>query len=83
MECKCNLLLECLRHILELIDTLWNVNYYGHHVTYHVIYELIDTLWNVNSFYRSNSANALPELIDTLWNVNRVPQQLRKKLLKN
>lgn len=22
------------------------------------------------------------ELIDTLWNVNRVPQQLRKKLLK-
>ena len=36
----------------ELIDTLWNVNFYHLIVFYLHISELIDTLWNVNCSYR-------------------------------
>ena len=34
--------------ILELIDTLWNVNDFQVLPVLSVVYELIDTLWNVN-----------------------------------
>ena len=34
--------------ILELIDTLWNVNYYKYTQETYGTMELIDTLWNVN-----------------------------------
>ena len=33
---------------LELIETLWNVNYRFRHLWQHHPYELIETLWNVN-----------------------------------
>ena len=32
----------------ELIDTLWNVNFYRFTICYKTNLELIDTLWNVN-----------------------------------
>ena len=49
MECKCRSyhLLE-LRWVLELIDTLWNVNGDKLVLTKSLFPELIDTLWNVN-----------------------------------
>ena len=34
--------------LIELIDTLWNVNVYNSHGFLIHDYELIDTLWNVN-----------------------------------
>ena len=34
----------------ELIDTLWNVNYFPDRICQWAILELIDTLWNVNGF---------------------------------
>ena len=34
--------------ICELIDTLWNVNYYKYTQETYGTIELIDTLWNVN-----------------------------------
>ena len=35
--------------IVELIDTLWNVNMRGKHpLSRNTVRELIDTLWNVN-----------------------------------
>ena len=48
--------------ILELIDTLWNVN--------EDWIELIDTLWNVNVKKVDTDEWEYQELIDTLWNVN-------------
>ena len=33
----------------ELIDTLWNVNYFVYVAVFPCIKELIDTLWNVNA----------------------------------
>ena len=36
----------------ELIDTLWNVNFYSANLYFRRLPELIDTLWNVN-FLRS------------------------------
>ena len=35
-------------HIIELIDTLWNVNMEKYETYPNMIHELIDTLWNVN-----------------------------------
>ena len=32
----------------ELIDTLWNVNYFVYVAVFPCVKELIDTLWNVN-----------------------------------
>ena len=34
--------------IIELIDTLWNVNYLQRYLILSALWELIDTLWNVN-----------------------------------
>ena len=34
----------------ELIDTLWNVNYFHSSTRQDWFAELIDTLWNVNKF---------------------------------
>ena len=56
--------------ILELIDTLWNVNVRTYFLKKSVLAELIDTLWNVNfDIFRSIPCSK-QELIDTLWNVN-------------
>ena len=37
-----------MQPLLELIDTLWNVNPLGIVIYSTAILELIDTLWNVN-----------------------------------
>ena len=37
------------RGLLELIDTLWNVNSDSNLFTSFKTFELIDTLWNVNN----------------------------------
>ena len=48
MECKfCYYICLCL-YGLELIDTLWNVNFTGFIFLMSLKRELIDTLWNVN-----------------------------------
>ena len=48
MECKFIMLQVVRRRYVELIDTLWNVNFiYGISVI-SINCELIDTLWNVN-----------------------------------
>ena len=54
----------------ELIDTLWNVNYFDTGSSTGTSSELIDTLWNVNLYLLPVLPNHSPELIDTLWNVN-------------
>ena len=54
----------------ELIDTLWNVNYFSPLQSAIVVIELIDTLWNVNALVIEDEPNEYFELIDTLWNVN-------------
>ena len=35
----------------ELIDTLWNVNFFEKIIDNTIAVELIDTLWNVNKFF--------------------------------
>ena len=40
--------------IIELIDTLWNVNFCEVPITNTLDKELIDTLWNVNLFRSSD-----------------------------
>ena len=44
---------------MELIDTLWNVNYHNSDIHLNGHQELIDTLWNVNQinlfFQKTNS----------------------------
>ena len=67
--------------ILELIDTLWNVNQYIKDIIKLQYSELIDTLWNVNYFSAYFLFLLRVELIDTLWNVN--PYFLRNKELVN
>ena len=39
---------------LELIDTLWNVNYIYLNQSLKYVHELIDTLWNVNKQKKYN-----------------------------
>ena len=48
MECKSNNFVDNVITVIELIDTLWNVNliYAFSCIPQHS--ELIDTLWNVN-----------------------------------
>ena len=72
MECK----LGCSQNdhggIVELIDTLWNVNVREYLKRQHLEAELIDTLWNVNYRLRVYKCLETSELIDTLWNVNNL-----------
>ena len=56
--------------VIELIDTLWNVNLSLYFPLQLLLRELIDTLWNVNSVFKRSHSSVVPELIDTLWNVN-------------
>ena len=56
--------------MLELIDTLWNVNMLPARSGSCFLPELIDTLWNVNVKKLGRIARGVFELIDTLWNVN-------------
>ena len=57
--------------VIELIDTLWNVNFGDYRVNDSVYNELIDTLWNVNYYGVTRCTDKRQgELIDTLWNVN-------------
>ncbi len=48
MECKCHKMNFYTACILELIDTLWNVNQNLGFLEISTVPELIDTLWNVN-----------------------------------
>ena len=57
--------------LLELIDTLWNVNAAISIIGTSRTIELIDTLWNVNVNHIMLYNICLNELIDTLWNVNK------------
>ena len=56
--------------IIELIETLWNVNHDLVFCYAIVCVELIETLWNVNATVRRCKYYYRPELIETLWNVN-------------
>ena len=70
MECKYYLCEIFQVGLVELIDTLWNVNPRGYYTFLDGITELIDTLWNVNQMLQTIALAASMELIDTLWNVN-------------
>ena len=48
MECKSQCDNVSLSTSLELIDTLWNVNFFERMIFMGKVGELIDTLWNVN-----------------------------------
>ena len=48
MECKCDCRPFDREEIVELIDTLWNVNIFSRIHCFYGFHELIDTLWNVN-----------------------------------
>ena len=69
MECKYELSYGSSFSVLELIDTLWNVNSERIRMFIENL-ELIDTLWNVNPVIKSLLHYMMHELIDTLWNVN-------------
>ena len=56
--------------IIELIETLWNVNCLLEYFEYLEGKELIETLWNVNEPEEPEPEPEEPELIETLWNVN-------------
>ena len=43
---------EAVVKVKELIDTLWNVNWFCNFFFQDIDHELIDTLWNVNKFER-------------------------------
>ena len=63
---------ETLRmSILELIETLWNVNQFVRIGLQRGILELIETLWNVNWGANAYAKKRISELIETLWNVNQ------------
>ena len=72
MECKYKKCQRAQKRVIELIDTLWNVNSNVTKLLFNVIIELIDTLWNVNFTHFDLYENRCVELIDTLWNVNPV-----------
>ena len=48
MECKYEQALDMWYRLVELIDTLWNVNMLSLVLPNLLANELIDTLWNVN-----------------------------------
>ena len=52
-----------MKHLLELIDTLWNVNFCWIVLFVPANPELIDTLWNVNI--------TIPEFLSTEKGINR------------
>ena len=70
MECKYHTVRGQNCRIMELIDTLWNVNESEEMPEWAKKLELIDTLWNVNADRVIYLTLRLFELIDTLWNVN-------------
>ena len=59
-----------MNKLIELIDTLWNVNRTDLKAEDFKDIELIDTLWNVNQIKYTALFIQPRELIDTLWNVN-------------
>ena len=69
--------------IVELIETLWNVNKSFISVIIYFLFELIETLWNVNRerFTKVNKRGM--ELIETLWNVNDYDFTTAKVCYKN
>ena len=48
VECKLQIRKNQIIKRTELIETLWNVNYYEQLLTLPTPNELIETLWNVN-----------------------------------
>ena len=70
MECKFAVVPKFFTVVIELIDTLWNVNKFGTFYFFMLTGELIDTLWNVNNISEETLVGTITELIDTLWNVN-------------
>ena len=70
MECKFIRSPLSLKQCIELIDTLWNVNFLLFSLLSFLFPELIDTLWNVNNENTYKHSHKVNELIDTLWNVN-------------
>ena len=61
MECKFHTNSIVFSWIIELIDTLWNVNQSTCQLTFYKYSELIDTLWNVNKLGKS-SQNSLKRI---------------------
>ena len=54
MECKLYIVAYGFSSVPELIDTLWNVNYFSAYFLFLLRVELIDTLWNVNPYFLRN-----------------------------
>ena len=57
MECKSISFRISWFNSSELIDTLWNVNFFFFAFVYAARIELIDTLWNVNKYAYVLSTN--------------------------
>ena len=58
VECKYNLSSTHCNPAWELIETLWNVNYFYAKYPLLLPLELIETLWNVNAFLHHCKNNA-------------------------
>ena len=78
MECKFDDLGSLSEEYIELIETLWNVNFINVVMFLMKILELIETLWNVNMTYTGRWFETDEELIETLWNVNKHHTQERR-----
>ena len=81
MECKSYKHIFDYVHLLELIETLWNVNQADILIQLCICHELIETLWNVNMRCTCYTAMHHIELIETLWNVNFRASQVRNVLM--
>ena len=70
MECKYTKDVQQAAFVVELIETLWNVNENPQRASGTCTCELIETLWNVNKHGMARKLLSYSELIETLWNVN-------------
>ena len=70
MECKF-IIYNCnFYHIIELIDTLWNVNIRATRILLHPLSRINRYIMECKSVWRKLRRSKVEELIDTLWNVN-------------
>ena len=62
----------------ELIDTLWNVNYFTLHEFFSYAHGINRYIMECKYKGRDAVIKQSDELIDTLWNVNKKKKQKRK-----
>ena len=70
MECKCLHDAQIYIRIYELIDTLWNVNYFKKTVEAGIDERINRYIMECKCHCITRSGIRFCELIDTLWNVN-------------